>query len=233
LLFNMRISLPDTPGSLGALATALGEGGANILTLDVVDKEDGYAVDDLSVEAPQGLEKALKTVSEQIPGALVEDVRPIDTFRDILAPIEMAGVLAETQPASVTSVLVRYLPDALWAGWCALIQDGGEYGNVIEQSIDCPDLSELQTPWLPLLGARRLAPGRWMPSRWTMGATAQPGIGTPELAAAPFGPDGTTIVIGRQAGPRFRTSEVKQLGFLAKMATAVLAPKPAAIRAEI
>ncbi|MBK5228956.1 MAG: ACT domain-containing protein [Actinobacteria bacterium] len=49
MYFSMRISLPDRPGMLGAMATALSDGGANIVALDVIDREEGEAVDDLVV----------------------------------------------------------------------------------------------------------------------------------------------------------------------------------------
>ncbi|MGH2717862.1 MAG: ACT domain-containing protein, partial [Actinomycetota bacterium] len=54
LIFALRISLPDLPGTLGRVASAFGTGGVNILTMDVVDREDGTAIDDLRVEAPSG-----------------------------------------------------------------------------------------------------------------------------------------------------------------------------------
>ncbi|EUA13996.1 putative amino acid-binding ACT domain protein [Mycobacterium xenopi 4042] len=44
----------DRPGSLGSLAVALGSVGADILSLDVVERASGYAIDDLVVELPPG-----------------------------------------------------------------------------------------------------------------------------------------------------------------------------------
>jgi hypothetical protein len=52
LSFLIRVQLPDTPGTLGALATALGAIGADILSVDVVERGSGMAVDDLVVELP-------------------------------------------------------------------------------------------------------------------------------------------------------------------------------------
>ncbi len=52
--YLLRVQLPDRPGSLGALALALGSVGADILSLDVVERGAGFAVDDLVVEVPQG-----------------------------------------------------------------------------------------------------------------------------------------------------------------------------------
>ena len=52
--FLLRVILPDKPGSLGAVATALGNAGADILGVDVVERADGHAIDDLAVELPPG-----------------------------------------------------------------------------------------------------------------------------------------------------------------------------------
>ena len=52
--FLLRVVLPDKPGSLGAVATALGNAGADILGVNVVERSTGHAVDDLAVELPSG-----------------------------------------------------------------------------------------------------------------------------------------------------------------------------------
>ncbi|WP_167455087.1 ACT domain-containing protein, partial [Amycolatopsis kentuckyensis] len=52
--FLIRVLLPDSPGTLGAVATALGTVGADILSVDVVERGSGVAVDDLVVELPSG-----------------------------------------------------------------------------------------------------------------------------------------------------------------------------------
>ena len=53
--FLIRVQLPDAPGTLGAVATALGAIGADILSVDVVERVGGTAIDDLVVELPSGL----------------------------------------------------------------------------------------------------------------------------------------------------------------------------------
>ncbi|EUA33943.1 putative amino acid-binding ACT domain protein [Mycobacterium xenopi 3993] len=52
--YLLRVQLVDRPGSLGSLAVALGSVGADILSLDVVERASGYAIDDLVVELPPG-----------------------------------------------------------------------------------------------------------------------------------------------------------------------------------
>lgn len=50
--YLLRVQLEDRPGSLGSLAVALGSVGADILSLDVVERTAGFAVDDLVVDLP-------------------------------------------------------------------------------------------------------------------------------------------------------------------------------------
>ena len=44
---HLRVSVPDRAGSLAALTTALASAGANVVSVTVVERESGRAVDDL------------------------------------------------------------------------------------------------------------------------------------------------------------------------------------------
>src|SRR6187200_3139819 len=73
----LRFQLEDRPGSLGSLAVALGSVGADILSLDVVERGTGYAVDDLVVDLPPGaMPDLLIPAAEQIKGVYVDTIRP-------------------------------------------------------------------------------------------------------------------------------------------------------------
>ena len=75
--YLLRIELVDRPGSLGALAVALGSVGADILSLDVVERRAGYATDDLVIELPVGaMPDTLITAAESLHGVRVDSVRP-------------------------------------------------------------------------------------------------------------------------------------------------------------
>ncbi|CAB4541397.1 unannotated protein [freshwater metagenome] len=51
-LFNIQISLPDRPGSLGAVASAIGFAGGDIRSLVVLHSAEGRGVDDMTVAIP-------------------------------------------------------------------------------------------------------------------------------------------------------------------------------------
>src|SRR5687767_3038046 len=125
MLFTLRISLPDRPGTLGSVATAFGKGGANILTLDVVDSGSGVAVDDLLVEAPEGMQRALHIATEMVHGLVVEELRPLEAFQDLMSPLELAAALSESQHQKcVVNTLVERLPEAMRSDWCVILSAG-------------------------------------------------------------------------------------------------------------
>jgi hypothetical protein len=218
MLFSLRISLPDRPGTLGAVATAFGQGGANILTLEIVES-GGVAVDQLIVEAPEGMQDALRLAIEAVPGLTVEEIRPVEAFRDVMSPLQLAAVLAEgVHPAVAT--LVERLPEALRADWCVVLTSGEDGLQILGAAIGAPSLTDVELPWLPLDRPTRLPPAGWMPPSWTIGPAARNGQGKFELAAAPLFDPSSAILVGRRNGPRFRSSELEQLGLLARIAAA-------------
>jgi hypothetical protein len=51
-LFQLNVAIPDRPGSLGLLASAIGAAGGDIRALAVVKSEDGRGYDDITVAVP-------------------------------------------------------------------------------------------------------------------------------------------------------------------------------------
>lgn len=220
MLFTLRISIPDRPGTLGSVATAFGEGGANILTLDVVDHQSGIAVDDLLVEAPEGMRSALEIATRLVPGLVVEELRPLEAFQDLMSPLELAAALSEARhQRCVLDTLVERLPEALRSDWCVILSAGDGEVEVLSSSLGAPSLAGVKPSWLPLDKVRRLPPASWMPASWTAGPAARDGQGKFELAAAPIFGSPTVALIGRRKGPQYRNSELKEFGLLARVAT--------------
>ncbi|MGH3500101.1 MAG: ACT domain-containing protein, partial [Nocardioidaceae bacterium] len=69
----LRIELPDTPGSLGTVASSLGLAGANIEAIEIVEhRADGVAVDDVFVELEPGvMPDMLVSAVQRLEGAQV------------------------------------------------------------------------------------------------------------------------------------------------------------------
>src|SRR5918997_5320502 len=71
--FLLRVELPDVPGSLGRLATAIGEAGGDIEAIEIVEKRhDGTAVDDVFLEMVDGtMPDAIVSACVELPGVEV------------------------------------------------------------------------------------------------------------------------------------------------------------------
>lgn len=212
--YLLRVSLPDRPGMLGAVATALGEIGADILSLDVVERGPGGAVDDLVVDLPPGrLADSLLTSAQSVPGVVVESLRPYGGSSGLHRDLELVEELAAV-PEQGLALLVEHAAGVFRAGWAVLLEQAGDGLSVLHVSAAAPSTAGLATPWLPLESARSvdLREG-WVPERWRA-------LGI-ELAVAPVGHPARGVLLGRPGGPRFRTSEVLRLAHLAGIAARV------------
>ena len=207
MAYLLRVVLPDRPGMLGAVATALGEVGADILSLDVVERGDGFAVDDLLVELPAGaLVDRLITGAQSVPDVVVESFRPYAGAADLHRDLELVDALAAA-PDDAVRVLVDGAAGVFRAGWVLLVEDG----TVVAGSRGAPSVTRLEWPRLTV--GRRIEPAEpWVPEEWRL-------LGV-ELAAAPVGP--AAVLLGRPGGPLFRASEVLRLAHLAGITATVL-----------
>ena len=214
--FLLRVVLPDLPGSLGAVATALGNAGADILGVDVVERANGTAVDDLAVELPTGRPvDVLITAAESVPGVEVESVRPHSGRLDTHRELELIEAIA-ADPGNGLALLAEGVPRIFRAGWALVaVRDNGRSYRLAE-STAAPETIAGDLPWLPLTRATVIDPAvHWVPDPWADLDT--------ELAAAPLGTGPQALVIGRVGGPAFRPSEVARLTHLAGIVTTVLA----------
>lgn len=215
--YLLRVVLPDRPGMLGAVATAIGEAGGDIVSLDVVGRGPAGAVDDLLVVLPPGgLADRLISSAQSVPGVVVESLRPYRGGADLHRDLELVDELAAS-PCDALDLLVGNVPGVFRAGWALLLEQRGD-GTLLSPAASpgAPGTEALRVPWLPLTSARRMdAREQWVPERWKVPGT--------ELAAAPVGGPGRAVLVGRPGGPRFRASEVLRLAHLAGITATVSA----------
>ena len=77
-LFRVQVSLPDRPGSLGALASAIGFAGGDIKSIVVVKSEAGRGIDDFVIAIPGSDPTDLLGVLGDIGGVEVISISPIN-----------------------------------------------------------------------------------------------------------------------------------------------------------
>jgi hypothetical protein len=214
--YLLRIQLVDRPGSLGSLAAALGSVGADILSLDVVERTNGYAIDDLVIDLPPGaMPDTLITAAESIPGVRVVSVRPHTGLLDAHRELELLDhVAAADDKPSKLQVLVDEAPRVLRVSWCTVLRSSDEELQCLAVSPGAPETRAASAPWLPIQQAATLdGSAEWVPQAWRDMDTT--------MVAAPLGDPQTAIVLGRP-GPDFRPSEVARLGYLAGIAATML-----------
>ncbi|OBI07390.1 amino acid-binding protein [Mycobacterium scrofulaceum] len=214
--YLLRIELVDRPGSLGSLAVALGSVGADILSLDVVERSSGYAIDDLVIELPPGaMPDTLITAAESLNGVRVDSVRPHTGLLEAHRELELLDhVAAAGDNESRLQVLANEAPRVLRVSWCTVVRSAGDGLQRLASSPGAPETRADSAPWLPIERAVTLdSAGDWVPQAWRDMDTT--------MVAAPLGDPHTAVVLGRP-GPEFRPSEVARLGYLAGIVATML-----------
>jgi ACT domain len=210
--YLLRIVLPDRPGALGAVATALGHVGADILSLDVIERGPGHAIDDLVVELPPDrLADSLVTAAATVEGVQVESIRPYAGQIDPHRELELLDSLA-ANPSESLSLLADGVARVFRAGWALVVSEPvGGIATVLAAGKSAPEVETLAVPWWPAIPARVLLPDpEWAPPDWDR-------LGT-ELAVAPLGKG--ALLVGRPA-MRWLPSELMRLQHLAAIAASV------------
>lgn len=224
--YLLRLVLPDRPGSLGAVATALGAEGVDIETLDVVERGPfGSAVDDLVVSLPSDrMAEVLITACQSVPDVRVESLRPHSRAAETVRDLGIVDAIA-AHPAQALERLTQLAPEAFRCSWAVVFdatapgtevpaaRSAGEQPAVrrVSASSAAPPIGTCPVPDLPISGARRVSPEEpWVPVDWRERDN--------DLAVAACGSPYRVLLVARSGGPLFRASEVMRLSHLANLA---------------
>jgi len=207
--YLLRVILPDHPGSLGFLATAIGSVGADIISVDIVDRVDGLAIDDIVVSIGPGRPPdEIMSAAESIDGVQVESIRPFDGALATHRELALIEGMSE-DPVGAVQLLLDEIPWLFRSGWGVLID---HRGDILLRSTGAPD-AEKVSPWTQLDRARLIDPAHDpVPEMWTTLDTT--------LMGAPSG-ESFCVVAGRPGGPDFRPSEVARLAHLVGIARTI------------
>lgn len=201
MLARVRISVPDRPGSLGRVASAIGTAGADIAGVDVLESEAGRALDDVYVHARDtGHLDAIELALSTLPGVTVigvqQPVPPVTGHADLQLVDQVLS-----RPERAVQTLVDGAPGALGADWAAIVGYGvdGDPAAVVAVSTKAPDRDTIR-----LNAALRLT---------TVRLTTPDGQ-TPYGGAVlvPLGSSVLGLLLVRENGPEFHRSELWRLG---------------------
>ena len=208
--YLLRVSLPDVPGSLGRVATAIGEAGGDIEAIEIVEhRSDGTAVDDVLLElAPGTMPDSVVSACNLLDGVHVIWVSRYAAGGNLFLDLEVVEQITQS-PATACDDLVDLLPVAFRADWASRLQSTDSGLKQVHATTAAPDLGDEQTGWFPLPRATRLEvdPG------W-------PQLVHNVVAGAPFGQH-EIVVIGRRGGPDILESEIARLSHLTALALTI------------
>ena len=211
--YLLRVVVPDRPGALGAIATALGQAEADIHAVDVVEHlDDGTAVDDFVVDLPPGrMPDSLVSACQQVEGVRVAFVGHYLAGDGLHRDLEAIEALTD-QPDQAERILVKVAPEVFHADWALVVRRAHGTLEILHAGPGSPGADGFEVPWLPIARATALdTAAAWAPEAWRDSS----------VAAAPLGHRDRAIVVGRNGGPEMLDSEVARLWHLATLAVSV------------
>lgn len=207
-VFLLRVALPDRPGALGRVASALGTVDADISAVEIVEKAEGFVIDDFMLSVPRGtLPDALVAACTALPDVEVLWLSFYPEAWDLQADVDVLDGMTD-DPRHSEQILMDAAPAVFHASWAMVVDR-----TLPELVSHTPLAPELEPRELRRLGDLTTPRGADLPAGWV------DGWGETMVAVAPFR-GSRSIVLGRNGGPEFRRSEVARLRHLAALAEA-------------
>jgi hypothetical protein len=198
--FLLRVELPDVPGSLGRLASAIGEAGGDIEAIEIVEKrhDDGTAVDDVLLELPPGaMPDTIVSACNLLPGVHVVWISRYGAGGNLFLDLEAVEELT-ANPEEALDRLVDLLPVTFRA-------DGAARAPRAHGTRYATEAAPSDLPFHDLVRTERLE---------------IEGDDVNVMVAARLGGN-EIVVVGRRGGPDFLDSEVARVGHLAGLAMSI------------
>lgn len=192
--FLLRLELPDVPGSLGRVASAIGEAGADIEAIQVVQKTAaGTVVDDVLLELQPG------KMPDSVVSAcsVIDDVRVLWISRyaaggNLFLDLEMVEEIT-VEPEHAYERMLSLMPITFRVDWAVRATLGADGRAVI---LDATEAAPESVEWVDVEA----------PARVDSADENQ------VLCALPA--DDQIIVVGRRGGPEFLDSEIARMDHL-------------------
>lgn len=214
--FLVRVQLPDRPGALGAVASRIGSVGGDVVSIEILQRDNGVVIDELGVGLRDDrLLPLLQEEIREVDGAHIEAVRVVDgPFPDRYAELlEIAtDLFAATSAADLPARLAMHVRTTLDAEFAAVVES--DTAAAVAASGDVPDGAQLSfvTRWAmePLPATMGIEAGSAVPD-----ASALPYDG-PSIATADLVQAGLVLVVGRHH-PVLRARERQWIAIMAEM----------------
>lgn len=198
--YLIRVQLPDRPGALGAVASRIGSVGGDVVSIDILQRDEGVVVDELGVGlAGEHLVDLVRDEILEVDGVSIESIRPVeDPMPDRLTELLDVATDLFVQPTreQLLAQLAAHATSSLFASFAAVYDPRA--GDALATEGETPDADELSA----------LARPATDPSP----AEVKPGV-----AAAAMARSGLVLVVGRD-DPVLRVRERQWISIMAELA---------------
>ena len=207
--YLLRVELPDVPGSLGRLASAIGAAGANIDAIEIVGRngEAGTAIDDVFIAPDPGvMPDSIVSACTSLDGVTVLWISRYAAGGNLFLDLEAVESMTQ-DPAAAIERLVDALPTVFLVDWGVHLRRNGEGASVVHGTPAAQTEIPEKIIWPANLekGQRVDVPEAWSDLI---------------VAASPLNDD-ELVVVGRRGGPDFLESEIARLAHLIAMAASL------------
>ena len=207
--YLLRVELPDVPGSLGRLASAIGSAGANIDAIEIVgrDTQAGTAIDDVFVVPDaEVMPDSIVSACTSLPGIKVLWISRYAAGGNLFLDLEAVESMTQ-DPVKAIERLVDALPTVFRVDWGVHLRRDGEAAEVVHGTPAAPTEIPEKIVWpASLEKGQRID----VPEAWSDLVVAGSPLNTDEL-----------VVVGRRGGPEFLDSEIARLAHLIAMAASL------------
>ncbi len=206
--YLLRVALPDVPGSLGRLASAIGSAGGNIDAIEIVERShDGRAVDDVFLNAEHGvMPDSIISACTSLEGVEVLWISHYGAGSNLTRDLEVVEAMT-SEPETARDTLVDLLPATFVVDWAVRVRREGDGAKVLHGSSAAPVEVPEDVHWpLDLKRGRRID----VPERLAELLLAGCSLDEDEM-----------LVIARRGGPEILDSEIARLCHLAALASSI------------
>lgn len=207
--FLLRVELPDVPGSLGRVASAIGEAGGDIEAIEIVEhRHDGTAVDDVLLEtAPGAMPDSIVSACNALDGVRVVWISRYAAGGNLFLDLEAVEDLT-AHPHEALQRLVDLFPVTFRADWAALVRRTADGATEVVHATGAAPGS---VGWFVLERPSRID---------AVHDEVNVLCGIPLDRPADVTHD-EQLVVGRRGGPAFLDSELARMGHLVALAVSI------------
>jgi hypothetical protein len=205
--YLLRVELPDVPGSLGRLASAIGEAGGNIDAIEIVAKDAaaGSAIDDVFVAADGVMPDSIVSACTAQEGVTVLWISRYAAGGNLFLDLEAVESMTQ-DPATAITALVDAVPDVFRVDWGVHMVREGDGAAIMHGTPAAPTQVPHGVVWPENLEKAQVIDV----AEWSEVVVAASPLNADEL-----------VVVGRRGGPDFLDSEIARLAHLVAMAASL------------